>query len=338
LAKLLDASATAPPVTTPPVTVPPVTSPPPAPSTPALRWDGGGPKVTSAVFRGATTTSFNTVRVTFDKKMNAPTFTPSDVVLTGPNGKITVTAVTAVANSNNSVFDITFATQATAGTYTVSIGPDVWDVQANRMDQNGNGISNEAGDRFATSATLGTSAPAPASPPATATRKTYASTATNVPILDSRTTRIEFGVTDTFSVNDLRVNLDLTHGRMTDLNIRLRSPDGKLVTLFNRRSLNLSGITFDDTAAASLSTSSLSAGAKVRPEEVLANFTGKAAKGTWTLEIFDLFAGQTGTVKSASLSFGTASAKAATSSFTQFASVDHSSVARPDLITATSKA
>jgi subtilisin family serine protease len=125
LAKLLDASATAPPVTTPPVTVPPVTSPPPAPSTPALRWDGGGPKVTSAVFRGATTTSFNTVRVTFDKKMNAPTFTPSDVVLTGPNGKITVTAVTAVANSNNSVFDITFATQATAGTYTVSIGPDM---------------------------------------------------------------------------------------------------------------------------------------------------------------------------------------------------------------------
>ena len=326
LAKLLDAPATVPPVSVPPVI-------PPPPSTPTLRWGGNGPKVTSAVFGGLTSTSFNTVRVTFDKKMNAATFTPSDVVLTGPNGKLAVTAVTVVANSSSSVFDLTFASQSGAGNYAVSIGPDVWDVQANRMDQNGNGIGNEAGDRFTASATLG-GATSPVSPPTTAGRKTYASTATNVPILDSRTTRIEFAVTDAFSVRDLTVNLDLVHGRMTDLHIRLRSPDGKVVTLFNRRSLNLSGITFDDSAATSLSSSSLSAGAKVRPEQVLSGFTGKAAKGTWTLEIFDLFAGQTGTVKSASLSFGTAAAKAASSGFTRLASVDHSVAMRIDALAA----
>ena len=83
---------------------------------------------------------------------------------------------------------------------------------------------------------------------------------------------------------------------------------------------------------------SLSAGVKVRPEQALSGFAGKAAKGTWTLEIFDLFAGQTGTVKSASLSFGTAAAKAVTSGFTQLASIDHSAAIRTDSITVKSKA
>ena len=335
LAKLLDA-----PSTVPPVTVPPVTQSPPAITTPALRWGGSGPKVVSAIFGGANATSFSTVRVTFDKKMNALTFTPSDVVLTGPNGRIAVATVTVVPNSNNSIFEIGFAIQTAAGIYSVSIGPDVWDVQAKRMDQNGNGIGNEAADRSTTSDSLGTSAPppAPAIPPATTNRKTYAAAANNVPILDGRTTRIRFGVTDAFSVSDLAVNLDLAHGRMTDLHIRLRSPDGRTVDLFNRRSLTLAGISFDDAAATSLASNSLSAGVKVRPEQALSGFAGKAAKGTWTLEIFDLFAGQTGTVKSASLSFGTAAAKAVTSGFTQLASIDHSAAIRTDSITVKSKA
>ncbi len=307
LAKLLDAAA-------------PVTPTPPA-SVGLV-----GPKITSAVFGGATATSFHSVRVTFDKKISASTFTPSDVVLTGPNGRLAVTGVTAVAGSNNSVFDIVFATQTAAGTYTAAIGPDIWDVQAKRMDLNGNGIGNEAADRYTATAILG----AAIVPPTSNSRKTYASTATAVPVLDSRTTRLEIRVTDAFAVSDIRVNLDLVHGRMTDLHIRLRSPDGRTVNLFNRRSLNLSGITFDDGAATGLNAKSLIRGASVRPEEVLSNFAGKAAKGTWTLEIFDLFAGQSGTVNSASLSFG--AARAATSSFTRFGNVDHTVAMRADAI------
>ena len=305
LAKLLDASSVVPPVPVPPVTVPPVVSPPASPTTPGLRWKGGGPKVVSAVF-GGTSGSFNTVRVTFDKKINAPTFTASDVVLTGPNGVVTVTRVTAVPNSNSSIFDITFGSQTTAGTYSVSVGPDIWDVLAKRMDQNGNGINGEAGDRFTTSAKLGTATSPPVSPPPTSSsRRSYASTATNVPIADQRTTRVNFAVTDAFTVGNLTVNLDIAHTRMTDLEIRLRAPDGRTVTLFNRRNLNLSGVTFDDNATASLAGNSLTKGATVRPEEILAGFRGHATKGTWTLEIFDLFAKNTGTVKSASLSFST---------------------------------
>ncbi len=319
LGKLLDASSA----------IPPVTPPPPS-SPPALRWSGGGPKVISAIFGGSTSSSFNTVRVTFDKKINAPTFTPSDVALTGPSGKLSVTAVTAVANRNNSVFDVTFANQTAAGNYTLAVGPDIWDVQAKRMDQNGNGINGEAADRYTTSAQLGTATP----PPVSASRRSYSASASNVPIADRRTTRVNFDVTDAFSVANLTVNLDVSHGRMADLEIRLRAPDGRTVILFNRRGLNLSGITFDDSATTALSASSLTRGATVRPEEVLAGFSGRAAKGTWTLEIFDLFAGNTGTVRSASLSFGTAVSRMATvpatGALAQFAGVDVNLAGRSD--------
>jgi len=319
LAKLLDASTPISP-----------TVPPPPTATPALRWGGNGPKVTSAVFGGSNATSFNTVRVTFDKKINAPTFTAADVVLAGPSGRIAVTGLTAVANTNNSVFDITFATQSVAGTYTAGIGPDIWDTQAKRMDQNANGIALEAADVYSATARLGSATPPPVSPPpAAASRRTFASTASNVAIADQRTTRVNFEVTDTFNVSNLTVNLDVSHGRMADLMIRLRSPDGRTVTLFNRRNLNLSGVTFDDGAATTLSVGSLIRGASVRPEEVLAGFGGRAAKGTWTLEVFDLFAGNTGSVRSASLSFGAA---APTGALAKFATADVSTAARPDSI------
>ncbi len=317
LAKLLDASAPVPP-----------TVPPPTTTTPVLRWGGNGPMVTSSVFGGSNATSFNTVRVTFDKKINAPTFTAADLVLTGPNGRITVSSITAVANSNGSAFDVSFATQTAAGNYSATIGPDIWDTQAKRMDQNGNGIALEAADKFTGTGQLGG---ATSPPPASASRRNYSATASNVAIADQRTTRVSFNVTDTFNVSSLTVNLDVSHARMADLQIRLRAPDGRTITLFNRRSLNLSGITFDDTSATALSVGSLIRGASVRPEELLSGFGGRAAKGTWTLEIFDLFAGNTGTVRGASLSFGT-STVAATGTLAQFASVDVSHSARADAI------
>ena len=326
LGKLLDASTTVPPVTSPPVT-----SPPPS-STPGLRWDSLGPKVVSAVFTGSNSTSFNTVRVTFDKKINAPTFTASDVALTGPNGKLFVTGVTAVANTNNSVFDVTFASQTAAGNYSATIGPNIWDVQAKRLDQNGNGIGNEATDAYTAEGRLGGAT----SPPVSTSRKTYGATANNVAIADQRTTQVNFEVTDSFNISNITVNLDATHTRMADLQIRLRAPDGRTVVLFNRRSLSLSGITFDDGAVNVLSANSLTRGASVRPEEVLAGFGGHAARGTWTLEIFDLFAGNTGTVRSASLSFGTSTTRAATLPATgvlmRFAGVDFDPVPKGDHI------
>src|SRR5262249_10143081 len=63
-------------------------------------------------------------RVTFDRAMSTSTFTPGDVVLTGPRGqRITVTSVKVVSGSSNRAFDITFATQTAAGPYSLRIAP-----------------------------------------------------------------------------------------------------------------------------------------------------------------------------------------------------------------------
>ncbi|MEJ7639458.1 MAG: hypothetical protein WKF75_16150, partial [Singulisphaera sp.] len=40
----------------------------------------------------------------------------------------------AVAGSNNRMFDVTFPTQFNSGTYSLSIGPDIFDVAGNPMD------------------------------------------------------------------------------------------------------------------------------------------------------------------------------------------------------------
>jgi hypothetical protein len=234
--------------------------------------------VVSGQFLGSTAGTFDRVRVTFDKKMNTPTFTSGDVTLTGPGGRISVVGMSVVAGTNNTVFDITFARQTAAGAYTVSVGPDVWDVTAQRMDQNGNGVNNEAGDRYTLTATLGNASGSSS----TAVPSVAGMLATGSTISDFRTTRVTFGVTDATAVGDIRMTVDLSHTRTSDLQIRLTAPDGRRVVLFNRvGGAALGGVTFSTAA-----------------------FAGASAKGEWVLEVFDVVSGQSGTLRSAALSFG----------------------------------
>jgi subtilisin family serine protease len=96
------------------------------------------------------------VRLTFNESVNPASFTLSQVdSLSGPHGAITVTGVSAVPLSNNFQFDVAFAPQSAAGTYTLVVGPHIRDIYGNEMDQNGNGIPGEdPGDRFTTTFSL----------------------------------------------------------------------------------------------------------------------------------------------------------------------------------------
>lgn len=270
LAKLLDAPSSPPPVAPPPVVPPPAVSPPPTspPTAPVVRWTGAGARVVSGQFLGAAG-GFDRVRVVFDKKMNAPTFTASDVTLTGPGGRLTVSGVSVVANTDNTTFDVTFPRQTAAGNYTVTVGPDVWDVTTQRMDQNANGVNNEAGDRYTLSATLsGGSA-----------STSIAGLLSTTTVTDFRTTRATFKVPDDKTVIDVQVTVDLTHARSSDLQIRLTGPNGQRAVLFNRKAgANLAGATFTTGA-----------------------FAGLTSQGEWVLEIFDVVTGESGTVRSVGL-------------------------------------
>ena len=313
LAMFLDAPAVVPPVippvvVSPPVSPPAVVSPPVSPPPTATNI---GPRVLGAVFSGGAANSFDRVRVTFNQTVSAPSFTRGDVVLTGPNGaRITITGVTAVSPvyGNSAVFDVTFTRQTAAGSYRFTVGPDIWNTAAKRMDQNSNGTS-DASDIYTVTGTLSGTVSPPATsppvrpPPTTATSRTVAAVGVPIAIPDLRTTRVFLTVTDDIRVSDLRLTLDMSHARPTDLYIRLVAPDGRRIVVFNRRPLSLANVTFDDAAGRKLDTAAaLSSGAAVKPEQALSAFDGSSAKGTWTVEIFDLFAGSSGTVRGASLS------------------------------------
>ena len=284
LAKLLDAPANPPPVAPPPV-APPVApvSPPAAPPQ----------SVVSATFGGARAGQFDRVSVTFAGPTDPATLARA-VNVTGPAGPVGVSAVIPVGGSNNTRFTLMFSRdQSAGGVYTLKVGAFTTSVALNAPP-----VAPPASPPA-----VPPSVP-PASPP-TAGRTTYNA---GVPraILAQRTTRVELFVSGSQAVSDLAVALDVTHGRVSDLSIRLTAPDGRKVTLFNRRGgqgANLTGTTFRDGGAA-LATAAAPFSATFRPEQPLSQLNGMSARGVWVLEVFDLAAGVSGTLNRASLSFG----------------------------------
>lgn len=298
LAKLLDAPAVSPPVTPP-------TVPPPAPA-------GAGPRVVDAVIGGPRAGTFDRAWVKFSSAVD-PNTLAGGVSFAGPGGAVGVSAVRPVAGTGNTQFTLVFSrAQAANGTYTLAVGPAVRGANGVALDQNGNGTAGEPADVFTRSATIGPVtgpptvppvSPPPVPAPAPATRD-YPAAGLPVPIPDRRTTRVNVFVPDSFPVTGLGVQLDLTHARTSDLQIRLTAPDGRRVILFNRRGsgANLANTLFTD-AGRSLTAASAPFAGTFKPEQPLSGLVGMNARGTWTVEIFDLADGAAGTLAGVSLKF-----------------------------------
>ncbi len=134
----------------------------------ATTLTGAGAKVTGSVYSGTAANTFDKVRLTFDKAIDPATFTSADVAsFAGPSGAITATyTITAVAGSGSTQFDVSFAAQSVAGTYTLVVGPDIRDVLGNPMNQDGDGTNGEATqDQYAANGTLTVPPPPPPPPP-----------------------------------------------------------------------------------------------------------------------------------------------------------------------------
>jgi hypothetical protein len=112
------------------------------------------PRVTASSVSGSVSGPVSSIRLTFNTSIDPSTFTLADLTFTGPNGAITVASVTAVAGSNNTQFDVSFAPQSASGGYSLVVGPDVRNVRGTAMDQNNNGIPGEASDAFTLSFTI----------------------------------------------------------------------------------------------------------------------------------------------------------------------------------------
>jgi subtilisin-like proprotein convertase family protein len=125
-----------------------------------------------------------------------------------------------------------------------------------------------------------------------------------LPVRDFETTAATITVTEAVRVTDLNVTVSLKHTYVGDLTIRLRGPDGRAVVLFSARGgtgNDLAGTTFDDEAVRPLSRASAPFAGRFRPEQRLATFDGTLAAGTWTLEVFDGAAQDTGCLTAWSL-------------------------------------
>ncbi len=259
-----------------------------------------GPKVTAATYSGTAATQLDKVRITFDRAIDAATFTAADIAsFTGPSGAIATSYSIAPVGTTGTQFDIGFAAQTTAGSYSLTFGPDIRDTSGNQMNQNANGTAGElTADRFTATGSLVLNV-----------NRTYSASGLPLAIRDKATTTLTLTVSENVRITDLNVNLNLTHTNDSDLVITLTSPTvngvaGKTVTLFNRRGGsgdNLTNTTFDDEASTAIANGNAPFTGSFRPEDLLSTFDGLNTLGTWTLKVADRMRGNTGAVTGWSL-------------------------------------
>jgi subtilisin-like proprotein convertase family protein len=231
--------------------------------------------------------------VTFDRVMSASTFTPADVVLTGPDGKpITVTSVVSVAGYGDRVFDIKFAKQTRGGNYTATIGPYIKDTAGIQMS--------------AAVTRIFTLVQATTSTPLTVTRTYSTQTAVTVPPRGRGVSSIT--VDDNKIVDDVNVELNITTPQTSDLYITLQAPDGTNIVLVNRKggsSANFVHTKLDDQATTPIGYGKGPFTGTYKPDVPLSLLNGKLAKGTWKLWVTDRAGVNRATINSWSLTIRT---------------------------------
>ena len=115
-------------------------------------------------------------------------------------------------------------------------------------------------------------------------------------------------------IADVNVSLDLTHAKDSDLTVTLVSPLGmrvKLIAKAGGTGTNFTATVLDDAAATAIASGTAPFTGSFRPAEPLGVLNGLNPNGTWTLEILDDTATNTGTLNSWSIQFDvvTSSAK-----------------------------
>ncbi len=111
------------------------------------------------------------------------------------------------------------------------------------------------------------------------------------------------------TILDVNVTIDVTHTWTADLDISITSPSGTTVILSDDNGGggdDYTNTVFDDSAGTSITAGTAPFTGTFSPEGNLSDFFGEDPSGTWTLSIFDDFAGDTGTLNSFSIEVCTA--------------------------------
>jgi subtilisin-like proprotein convertase family protein len=241
--------------------------------------------VVSADSFGGSNSLLKQIRVTFDRAINPATFNAAAITITGPGGRaIPVSWTAAVANSNGRTFDIGFASQTQAGTYTLRLSNAIRDTA---------GVALNAFTRNYT-LTQGT--------PTLATVNYSNNTSATVTPQGRAVSLIN--VPNNMTITDVNVTVNITHPRTSDLYIHLQAPDGTNIVLFNRKggnSANLVRTTFDDQASNYIGYAQGPFTGSYIPDVLLGALNGKNASGGWKLWVVDRAGVNVGTLNSWSI-------------------------------------
>lgn len=124
----------------------------------------------------------------------------------------------------------------------------------------------------------------------------------SVPFGSTFTTKTVNVPESTGTISDVNVMVNVTHDRLSDLEIQIMNPQGTIVKLYNKSCLGVKStlaLQFDDAGTdldCSLITSQI-----VVPIDLLSTFNGQDPKGTWTFRVRDAVSGNFGTINSASV-------------------------------------
>jgi subtilisin family serine protease/subtilisin-like proprotein convertase family protein len=238
--------------------------------------------VVSSSASGSAANTLSTIQVTFSQGVNASTFIPAAVGLVGPSGHVAITGVSAVAGTSNRTFNITFAKQTAAGTYTLYIGTTPKDLAGKAIS------SYQAQFKIAPVATK---------PPPVASTTSFTATS-SVPITAGATGVSSLKIAENLTISHITVKLDIKYPQVGDLMVHLTSPVGTDIVLsewLGGNTPNFPGTTFDDNASQSIVFAGGPYTGSYQPLTDLSYLDGESTQGTWRLWVQNQGTG-TGTV------------------------------------------
>ncbi len=118
----------------------------------------------------------------------------------------------------------------------------------------------------------------------------YASSDVPFDILDNQRIFSDIEITDSGTISDVNVQLDITHTFVGDLQIFLNGPDGSRITLVDQAGgggSNFDNTLLDDEAPTSVQSGDAPFAGQFSPVGSLSTFDDMSVTGTWTLEIVD---------------------------------------------------
>jgi subtilase family serine protease len=101
------------------------------------------PRVVSQSPEVQSISPFSTWTVTFSEAVDASTAQTGDFILTNPSGS-TIGISSVVVSNDGLTATLNFSAQYTQGNYTLTVGPEIYDLAGNRMDQDAGTAGNQA--------------------------------------------------------------------------------------------------------------------------------------------------------------------------------------------------